>query len=78
METKITNLKSHSLQIQVHSLKNKQRIDELARMLGGKIPAAKKHAAALLPNAKYINAEKYRTLPKPKPRPSSTHPRREK
>ena len=52
METKITNLKSHSLQIQVHSLKNKQRIDELARMLGGKIPAAKKHAAALLPNAK--------------------------
>ena len=37
---------------QVFPLKTKQRIDELARMLGGKIPAAKKHAAALLPNAK--------------------------
>ena len=37
---------------QVHPLKTKQRIDELARMLGGKIPAAKKHAAALLPHTK--------------------------
>ena len=37
---------------QVQPLKTKQRIDELARMLGGKIPAAKKHAAALLPKPK--------------------------
>ena len=42
--------KNNRTHTQVSPLKAKQRIDELARMLGGKIPAAKKHAAALLPN----------------------------
>lgn len=42
--------KNNRTRTQVSPLKTKQRIDELARMLGGKIPAAKKHAAALLSN----------------------------